>query len=417
MAVTHHHLAVGEITHNQFEAAADLLGLDPSMRTRLSLPFREVAVQVPVLMDDGRVQVFMGYRVQHNGARGPTKGGVRYHPSVDIEEVRGLATLMTWKTALLDLPFGGGKGGVNVDPRKLSRNELERLTRKFTERVAIVLGPYRDIPAPDMGTNAQTMAWMLDEYSSKRGYSPAIVTGKPIDLGGSLGREEATGRGVMIIMREAARDYGVTWQGGRAVIQGFGNVGLHLARILHAEGVRVIAVTDVDGGVLNEKGLDVPALIEHNDQANTVGGFKGAEALAGDEIWDVPCEYMVPAALGGVITKEDNVGRLNCKMVVEAANGPTTPIADKELHDRGIPVLPDFLANAGGVVVSYFEWTQNLQQLRWELEQVNTALERKMVAAYRDVYTLAQEKKVPLRTAAYAIALRRVAYAEEMRGL
>ncbi|HET9440871.1 MAG TPA: Glu/Leu/Phe/Val dehydrogenase dimerization domain-containing protein [Longimicrobiales bacterium] len=415
MAVKHH-LAVGEITHNQFEAAADLLGLEPAMRKRLSLPFREVAVQVPVLMDDGRVEIFMGYRVQHNGARGPTKGGVRYHPSVNIEEVRGLATLMTWKTALLDLPFGGGKGGVNVDPRILSRNELERLTRKFTERVAIVLGPYRDIPAPDMGTNAQTMAWMLDEYSSKKGYSPAIVTGKPVDLGGSLGREEATGRGVMITMREAARDYGVTWKGGSAVIQGFGNVGLHLAKILHEEGVRVIAVTDVDGGVLNEKGLDIPALIDHNERARTVGGFAGADALAGEKIWDIPCDYLVPAALGGVITKEDNVDKLDCKMVVEAANGPTTPIADKVLHDRGIPVLPDFLANAGGVVVSYFEWTQNLQQLRWELEQVNVALERKMVAAYKDVYRLAQEKQVPLRTAAYAIALKRVAYAEEMRG-
>jgi glutamate dehydrogenase (NAD(P)+) len=341
---------------------------------------------------------------------------VRYHPSVDIEEVRGLATLMTWKTALLDLPFGGGKGGVNVDPRKLSRNELERLTRKFTERIAIVLGPYRDIPAPDMGTNAQTMAWMLDEYSSKRGYSPAIVTGKPIDLGGSLGREEATGRGVVIVMREAARDYGVPWKGGRAVIQGFGNVGLHLARILHEEGVRVIAVTDVDGGVINDNGIDIPALIQHNASANTVGGFAGGDALAGEKIWDVPCEFMVPAALGGVITKEDNVDRLDCKMVVEAANGPTTPIADKVLHDRGIPVLPDFLANASGVVVSYFEWTQNLQQLRWELEQVNTALERKMVAAYRDVHRLAKEKGVSLRTAAYAIALKRVAYAEEMRG-
>lgn len=415
MAATHH-LAVREITNNQFEAAADLLGLEPAMRKRLSLPFREVAVQVPVLMDDGRVEIFMGFRVQHNGARGPTKGGVRYHPSVDIEEVRGLATLMTWKTALLDLPFGGGKGGVNVDPRKLSRNELERLTRKFTERIAIVLGPYRDIPAPDMGTNAQTMAWMLDEYSSKRGYSPAIVTGKPIDLGGSLGREEATGRGVVIVMREAARDYGVPWKGGRAVIQGFGNVGLHLARILHEEGVRVIAVTDVDGGVINENGIDIPALIQHNASANTVGGFAGGDTLAGDKIWDVPCEFMVPAALGGVITKEDNVDRLDCKMVVEAANGPTTPIADKVLHDRGIPVLPDFLANAGGVVVSYFEWTQNLQQLRWELEQVNTALERKMVAAYRDVHRLAREKGVSLRTAAYAIALKRVAYAEEMRG-
>ena len=411
-----HHLAVGEITHNQFEAAADLLGLDPAMRKRLSIPFREVAVQVPVLMDDGHVEIFLGYRVQHNGSRGPTKGGIRFHPSVDLEEVRGLATLMTWKTALLDLPFGGGKGGVNCDPRTMSRNELERLTRKFTERVAIILGPYRDIPAPDMGTNAQTMAWMLDEYSSKKGYSPAIVTGKPVDLGGSLGREEATGRGVMITMREAAKDYGMPWKGASAVIQGFGNVGMHLARILYDEGVRVIAVTDVDGGVMNEKGLDLPLLVKHNEAARTVAGFAGGTPIAGEAIWSVPCDFMVPAALGGVITKEDNVDKLDCKMVVEAANGPTTPIADKILEERGIPVLPDFLANAGGVVVSYFEWTQNLQQLRWELEQVNTALERKMVAAYKDVYRLAKEKNVSLRTAAYAIALKRVAYAEEMRG-
>ncbi|MGQ0562129.1 MAG: Glu/Leu/Phe/Val family dehydrogenase [Gemmatimonadota bacterium] len=410
------HLNVSDITHNQFEMAADLLGLSPAMRRRLSVPFREIAVQIPVLMDDGRVEIFMGYRVQHNGSRGPTKGGVRYHPTVDIEEVRGLATLMTWKTALLDLPFGGAKGGVDVDVKKLSKNELERLTRKFTERIAIVLGPYRDIPAPDVGTNAQVMAWMLDEYSSKKGYSPAIVTGKPVDLGGSLGREEATGRGVMILMREAARDYGVPWQGSRAVIQGFGNVGAHLARLLDLEGVKVVAVTDADGGVMNEKGLDIPALFEHARREGTVRGFASADPITNQQLWRIPCEFMVPAALGGVITKEDNATLLDCKFLVEAANGPTTPIADKVLEERGIVVLPDFLTNAGGVVVSYFEWTQNLQQLRWELDQVNTALEKKMVAAYRDVYGTAQERGVDLRTAAYAIALARVAYAEEMRG-
>jgi glutamate dehydrogenase (NAD(P)+) len=411
------HLAIGEITTNQFEAAADLLELDRSMRRRLSLPFREVTVQVPVLMDSGEVEVFVGYRVQHNGARGPTKGGIRYHPSVDLDEVRGLASLMTWKTALLDLPFGGAKGGVGVDPRRLSPTELERLTRKFTERIALALGPYRDIPAPDMGTNAQVMAWMLDEYSSKRGYSPASVTGKPITLGGSLGREEATGRGVMIVMREAARDFGLPWQGARAVIQGFGNVGSHLARCLHDEGVIVPAVTDAEGGVHNDSGLDVPALVEYVRKHRTVAGFEKADSITSDELWRLPCDYLVPAALGGVITKEDNVDELQCRMLVEAANGPTTPIADKVLKQRDIPVLPDFLANAGGVVVSYFEWTQNLQQLRWELEQVNEGLERKMVAAYREVYTLARERGVPLRTAAYAIALRRVAEAEEMRGL
>jgi len=410
------HLNVGDITHNQFETAADLLGLSPEMRTRLSIPFREIAVQVPVLMDDGRVQIFMGYRVQHNGARGPTKGGIRYHPSVDIEEVRGLATLMTWKTALLDLPFGGAKGGVSVNVHQLSKNELERLTRKFTERIAIVLGPYRDIPAPDVGTNGQVMAWLLDEYSAKKGYSPAIVTGKPVDLGGSLGREEATGRGVMIVMREAARDYGVAWKGARVAIQGFGNVGSHLARLLDLEGVKVIAVTDAMGGIMNEAGLDIPALFEHALKHKSIEGFTMGTPITNEQLWSVPCDFMVPAALGGVITKEENADILDCKFLVEAANGPTTPIADKLLAERGIIVLPDFLANAGGVVVSYFEWTQNLQQMRWEIDQVNTMLERKMVAAYRDVYRMAKERNVDLRTAAYAIALARVAYAEEMRG-
>lgn len=411
------HIAVGEITHNQFETAADLLGLDAAMRTRLSVPFREVSVQVPVLMDDGRVDIYIGHRVQHNGARGPTKGGIRYHPSVDLEEVRGLATLMTWKTALMDLPFGGAKGGINVDPKQLSRYELERLTRKFTERIALALGPYRDIPAPDMGTNAQVMAWMLDEYSSKKGYSPAIVTGKPIGLGGSLGREEATGRGVMVVMREAARDYGIPWKGATAAIQGFGNVGSHLALALHKQGVRITAVTDAEGGVYAQEGLDVPALFEHVKVQKTVAGFAHADPMTNEALWRIPCDYLIPAALGGVITKEDNANQLQCRMLVEAANGPTTPIADKILESRGIPVLPDFLANAGGVVVSYFEWTQNLQQMRWELDYVNEHLERKMVAAWRDVFSLARERNVPMRTAAYAIALRRVADAEEMRGL
>ncbi|MGH7445257.1 MAG: Glu/Leu/Phe/Val family dehydrogenase [Longimicrobiales bacterium] len=405
------------ITTNQLEVAADLLDLSQDMRVRLRTPFREVTVQVPVLMDDGSVDVYLGFRVQHNGARGPTKGGVRYHPTVDLADVRGLATLMTWKTALLDVPFGGAKGGVGVDPRVLSKNELERLTRKFTERIAIALGPYRDIPAPDMGTDGQVMAWMLDEYSAKRGYTPAIVTGKPITLGGSYGREQATGRGVMLIMREAARDYGVAWQGGTAVIQGFGNVGSHLAGFLHEQGVKVIAVTDAMGGVHNEAGLDIPALAEHATRTRTVAGFNEADPLTNEELWTVPCDYMIPAALGGVITKEDNASVIDCKLLVEAANGPTTPIADKILAERGITVLPDFLANAGGVVVSYFEWTQNLQQFRWELEQVNNALEKKMIAAYREVIASAREHGVALRTAAYAIALRRVAEAEALRGL
>lgn len=410
-------LNVESITTNQLEAAANLLQLSPEMRLRLRTPFREITVQVPVLMDDGRVRVYIGHRVQHNGARGPTKGGVRYHPTVDLDEVRGLATLMTWKTALLDLPFGGAKGGVSVDPSDLSRTELERLTRKFTERIAIALGPYRDIPAPDMGTDGQVMAWMLDEYSAKRGYTPAIVTGKPITLGGSYGREAATGRGVMIVMREAAREYGIPWKGGTAALQGFGNVGSHLASFLYEEGVRIVAVTDATGGVFNDSGLDIPALTKHVHSTHGVTGFGGGDPLTNEKLWSVPCDYMIPAALGGVITKEDNANELACRVLVEAANGPTTPIADKILAERGILVLPDFLANAGGVVVSYFEWTQNLQQFRWDEEQVNSALEKKMVAAYREVAGVAREHDVTLRTAAYAIALRRVAEAEEMRGL
>ena len=410
------HMVTEDITTNQFERAANLLELTPGMRMRLCTPFRELTVQVPVLMDNGEVEVFIGHRVQHNGARGPTKGGVRYHPTVDLHEVRGLATLMTWKTALLDLPFGGAKGGVNVDPKKLSKTELERLTRKFTSRISIALGPYRDIPAPDMGTSGQTMAWMLDEYSQKKGYSPAVVTGKPISLGGSLGREEATGRGVMIVMREAAPDLGIQWRGASAVIQGFGNVGSHLAVCLNQEGLIVKAVTDADGGVFNDRGLDIPALVAYSKQKGSVKGFPNSEPITNEQLWRVRCDYMVPAALGGVITKEDNVADLDCKVLVEAANAPTTPIADKILDERGIPVLPDFLANAGGVVVSYFEWTQNLQQLRWELDQVNAGLERKMVAAYREEKTLADQRGVSMRTAAYALALRRVADAEDLRG-
>jgi glutamate dehydrogenase (NAD(P)+) len=304
-----------------------------------------------------------------------------------------------------------------VDARGLSRNELERLTRSFTRRIAIGLGPYRDIPAPDMYTDAQTMAWLLDEYSSRAGYSPACVTGKPIELGGSLGRNEATGRGVMIVMREAAKVHGIPWQGSRVAIQGFGNVGSHLAMALAEEGLRVVAVTDVDGGVVNDGGLDVDRLMAYCQAAHTVAGFEGGDPIAGEDIWTVPCEVMVPAALGGVINKEENAKGLDCRMVVEAANAPTTPVADKILtEDRGIPVIPDILANAGGVVVSYFEWTQNLQQFRWDLDEVRKQLEKKLVNAFREVRERAEADGVAYRDAAYRIAVRRVADAEALRG-
>ncbi len=337
------------IAHSQFDRAANLINLESYLRRILLAPFREVQVEVPVRMDDGHIEVFTGYRIQHNGARGPCKGGIRYHPEADHDEVLGLATIMTWKTALMDIPFGGAKGGVQVDPKLLSQLELERLTRRFTQRIAIVLGPYRDIPAPDVNTNAQVMAWILDEYSNRQGYTPAVVTGKPLSLGGSLGREEATGRGVMYVMAEYARDFGIPLKGSRVVIQGFGNVGGNLARLLDAEaGAKVIAVSDVEGGIVNEKGLDVPGLLAHAAQKKKVSEWPGGRAITNDELWEVPCDWLVPAALGGVITREKNARAIDCKVVVEGANEPTTPTADLILEERGIPVIPDFLANAGG---------------------------------------------------------------------
>jgi glutamate dehydrogenase (NAD(P)+) len=405
------------IARNQFDRAADLIGLESYMRRILIAPFREVQVEIPVRMDDGRIEVFTGYRIQHNGARGPCKGGIRYHPHADHDEVLGLATIMTWKTALMDIPFGGAKGGVTVDPRTLSPLELERLTRRFTQRISIVLGPYRDIPAPDVNTNAQVMAWILDEYSSRRGYTPAVVTGKPVALGGSLGREEATGRGVMYVMMEYARDFGVPLKGGRVVIQGFGNVGGHLARLLTSEaGATVIAVSDVDGGIVNERGLDIPGLLAHAAERRPISAWRGGGAITNDDLWSVKCDWLVPAALGGVITREKNAKTIECRVMVEGANAPTTPTADLILAERGIPVIPDFLANAGGVTVSYYEWAQNLQQYRWTHEKVNDELRTTITNAYTAVRDLAKQRGVTFRTAAYAIALQRVAEAERLRG-
>jgi len=410
-------MGTGAIARNQFDVAADLDGLPDYMRQILRSPFRSVTVEVPVRMDDGRFEIFRGYRIQHNGARGPCKGGIRFHPEADQAEVLGLATTMTWKTALVDIPFGGAKGGVQVDPRGLSKRELEEVTRVFTSRISIFMGPYRDVPAPDMGTTPQVMAWILDEYSKRNGYTPAVVTGKPVSLGGSLGREEATAQGVAYCMEAYAKDCDPQVSGSTVVIQGFGNVGGHLARILHEMGAKVLAVSDVDGGLYNEHGLDVPRLFNHGYlQHQPVGEFDGGDAITNDDIWKVPCDWLVPAALGGVISKDLNANTIDCKVVVEAANSPTTPIADKILEDRGIPVLPDFLVNAGGVIVSYFEWAQNLQQHPWSLEKVNQEMYTKIIRSYREVRDLKQEKNVPWRTAAYAIALRRVAEAESLRG-
>src|SRR5256885_1399303 len=313
------------VTRSGFERAANLIHLDDYMRRILMRPFREVQVEVPVRMDDGRIEVFTGYRIQHNGARGPCKGGIRYHPEADHDEVLGLATIMTWKTALMDIPFGGAKGGVTVDPKKLSKLELERLTRRFTQRIAIVLGPYRDIPAPDVATNAQVMAWILDEYSSRHGYTPAAVTGKPVSLGGSLGREEATGRGVMYVMMEYSRDFGIPLKGSRVVIQGFGNVGGHLARLLHAEaGAKVIAVSDVSGGVVNENGLDIPGLLAHTAGRKPVSEWKAGKPISNEQLWTIPCDWLVPAPPRSLITREAQARTVGCKILVGSADQPPT---------------------------------------------------------------------------------------------
>ncbi|MEZ6194899.1 MAG: Glu/Leu/Phe/Val dehydrogenase dimerization domain-containing protein [Planctomycetota bacterium] len=398
-----------------FDRAAERLELSESVASILRTPYREIRVQLPLIRDDGETMMnFVGYRVHHNGARGPYKGGIRYHPDADADEVRALAALMTWKTALVDIPFGGAKGGIDCDPRQLSQGELRRLTRDFARKIRMVIGPYRDIPAPDVGTNAQIMAWMMDEYGRSAGHSPAVVTGKPVELGGSLGRNEATGRGVATITRLACESAGVELKGARVVIQGYGNVGSHAARFLDEMEARVIAVSDVGGGVFHEGGLDLELLDTHVAKTGTVAGFTEAQAISNAELLELPCEILIPAALGEVIRKR-NVDRIDCKLVVEAANHPITPYADRVLEERGILVVPDILANAGGVTCSYFEWTQNIQQFRWELETVNAELDKTMTRAYREVQKVAHREKVSQRLAAFIIAVDRVSRASRLR--
>lgn len=404
-----------QIASAEFNAAADLMGLEPNIRQILQTPFREMMVSIPLTRDDGSNEVFVGYRVQHNGSRGPCKGGIRYHPEVDLYEVRGLAALMTWKTALMNLPFGGAKGGVAVKAWELSEGELERLTRTFTSRISLILGVNRDIPAPDMYTNAQTMAWMMDEYGRKNGYSPGIVTGKPVELGGSLGREAATGTGTVIICEQVAAEFQVPIEGARVVVQGFGNVGSHTARIIAERGAKVIAVSDVHGGIHDPGGLDVPALMQFVKKTGKVAGFPGSTVITNETLLSLECEFLIPAALGGVIAKE-NCDSIRARFIIEAANAPTTPIATKRLEERGIIVVPDILVNAGGVTVSYFEWVQNLQQFYWPLEQVERELRRIMSAAYEEVSAVRKEKKTSFQISTYMLAIDRVARAEKLRG-
>ncbi|MBI4459736.1 MAG: glutamate dehydrogenase [Acidobacteria bacterium] len=403
------------ITSYNFRRAADRLGLDAEMRTLLSTPFREVRVEVPVRLDNGSLKVFLGYRIQHNGARGPAKGGIRYHPAVEAEEVRALAEAMTWKTSLVNIPFGGAKGGIACDPHALSQRELERLTRRYTSRIQLVLGPYRDVPAPDMNTNAQVMTWLFDEYSAHNGYTPACVTGKPVALGGSLGREQATGNGVGILARELLRQAGSSLKGARVAIQGCGNVGSYAARALAREGARIVAISDSRGGIFAANGIPVEETLAHKKASGKVQGLAGTEPISNEDLLALQCDLLVPAALECVIHR-GNAERIQAHFIAEAANLPTTPEADQILERKGIVILPDILTSAGGVTVSYFEWVQNLQQLFWEESHVNAEMEKILVKAFRNVVDRAGSEKISLRTAAYTIAVERVAQAEKLRG-
>jgi glutamate dehydrogenase (NAD(P)+) len=405
-----------EIVSHWFDAAAERLDLRDDLAAVLRSSYREVQVQIPVKQQDGRVHVYHGYRVQHNGARGPYKGGIRFHPDVDLDEVRALAELMTWKTAIAEIPFGGAKGGVNVDPHELEPDELQKVARSFLDKVEKVLGPQRDIPAPDVGTNAQTMAWFMDEYGKLHGHTPACVTGKPLALEGSFGREAATGRGVVCVFSEAAPGRDVDPSQATFVVQGFGNVGSWVAKILQEKGARMVGVSDHSGALRNLDGIDAEELSRHVSEHGSLEGFEGeADDIGADELLQIECDVLFPAALGGMIHR-GNADLLRCKMVVEGANSPTTPKADEILTSNGVHVVPDVMANAGGVIVSYFEWVQNLQHFRWREEAVNDQLETMMRRAYRDVSEKAEQEDVPLRLAAYEMGIERVLDAARTRG-
>lgn len=401
---------------DQFERAANELGLDKNLADSIMMPDRELSVEVPLNKDDGNLAVFKGYRIQHNNARGPFKGGIRFHQEVDLDEVRSLAALMTFKTALVNIPYGGGKGGITVDPRNLSKRELEQLSRRFFRRISPIIGINTDIPAPDVNTNAQIMAWFMDEYSQNNGYSPAIVTGKPVDLGGSLGREAATGRGVFFTIKEVAKEFELNLDQSSAVIQGFGNVGSYAAQFLDEVGCKILAISDISGAYYDESGIDIKNSIQYIKENGSLEGFKQGKKITNEEILNLKCDFLIPAALASVINKS-NAANLNCKFVIEAANGPTTPGGHDILKEMNIPVIPDILTNAGGVVVSYFEWVQNLQQFKWSEEEVNSKLENKISLTYEEVTSVRKEKNVSFRRSAFMVAIDRVSKAELMRGL
>src|SRR3954454_16389970 len=405
-----------QIVEHWFRVAAERLELPDDVAAVFRSSYREVQVQVPVRLSDDKLHVFSGYRVQHNGARGPYKGGIRFHPEVDLDEVRALAELMTWKTAIVNVPYGGAKGGVNCDPSKLEPKELQSIARSFMDKIEKVLGPQRDIPAPDVGTNAQVMAWLMDEYGKLHGHTPACVTGKPIALEGSLAREAATGRGVVQVFTEPASEADIDPGDVTFVMQGFGNVGAWAARLMQELGAKMVGVADADGAIASTDGIDADKLAEHVRDGGSIADFdSGAEEIDPDDLVAIECDVFIPAALGGMI-HAGNADRMRCRMMGEGANSPTTPKADKILTDKGVSIVPDVLANAGGVVVSYFEWVQNLQHFRWSEDEVNEKLGEIMRRAFREVADRAREKGCPMRPAAYELGIERVVEAASTRG-
>jgi glutamate dehydrogenase (NAD(P)+) len=414
---TEKELSVYESMAARFDVAASKLQLDDGLKEYLRCPNREIIVHIPVAMDNGQLRVFDGYRVQHSIARGPCKGGVRYSPDVTLDEIRGLAAEMTWKCAVVNIPFGGAKGGIVCDPAQLSMGELERITRRYTAEILDYIGPERDVPAPDMNTDEQTMAWIMDTYSMHvRHTVTASVTGKPLDLGGSQGRREATGRGCMIVADEALKHFGWKRESTRVIVQGFGNVGSEAARLMHEDGYKIIGAADIAGGVFNSNGLDIPALVEYAREKKTVKGFPEGESIGAQDILEEDCEMLLPAATESVITSK-NAHKIKARILVEGANSPTTPPADDILFDRGVFVIPDILANAGGVTVSYFEWVQDRQGYFWEENVVNERLKSIMVAAFNDVLHYRVKHNVNNRIAAYMLAIDRVAFSLKLRGI
>lgn len=401
----------------QYDSVADKLDLDDRVRERLRYPKRSLTVSIPIEMDTGKIKVYQGYRVQHDVTLGPSKGGIRYHQNVDLKEVTGLAMLMSWKCALMQLPYGGAKGGVCCNPSTMSQNEIERLTRRFTSEIIWAIGPQEDIPAPDMNTNMQTMAWMMDTYSMQIGHTVlGVVTGKPLVLGGSLGREEGTGRGVFYMVKEAANVLGKELKGLKVAIQGFGNVGSTVARLLFEEKSKVIAISNSKGGIYNEKGIDINTLLQHVNEHKVISDFPNVENITNEELLALDCDVLIPAALEGQITRY-NADNIKAKTIVEGANGPTTPEADKILYDRNIFLIPDILANSGGVVISYFEWVQDLQFYFWKECEVRDRLNEIMVNIFNTILSMSREKQLDMRTAAWMLGIQRIAEAQKLRGL